>query len=199
MPPSPPETRASLIVRLPDAADAAAWSEFVAIYSPLVFRMARKQGLQLADAEDLVQEVLSAVAKQVEGWLQREDRGKFRAWVLRIARNIAINMLTRRPHGGAGIGGSWHQKLDQVIDPLDDTASTFDIEFEREIYRWAAEQVQAAVADSTWQAFHLTHIEGMSIADVSKKTGLSEGAIYIARCRVMDRLRKVAKDLENSE
>jgi len=96
MPPSPPETRASLILRLPNAADSAAWEEVVQVYGPVVFRMARKQGLQGADADDLVQEVFTAVAKQVEQWLWRSDRGPLRAWVLRIARNIAVNAPEKR-------------------------------------------------------------------------------------------------------
>ncbi len=83
--PSPPETRASLILRLPNAADVAAWDELVAIYGPLVFRLAVRQGLQPADADDLVQEVFSAVARSVSQWLDRQDRGSFRAWLLRIA------------------------------------------------------------------------------------------------------------------
>ena len=53
--PSPPETRASLILRLRDAADVAGWDELVAIYGPLVFGMAQRQGLQAADADDVVQ------------------------------------------------------------------------------------------------------------------------------------------------
>ena len=73
--PSPPETRASLILRLPDAADARAWDEFAAVYAPLVYRLARRHGLQPADADDLVQEVLRAVARSVEAWLaQRRPR-----------------------------------------------------------------------------------------------------------------------------
>jgi RNA polymerase sigma-70 factor (ECF subfamily) len=93
--PSLPDTRASLIVRLPDAADARAWDDFVAVYAPLVYRLARRTGLQPADADDVVQEVLAAVARSVDGWLGRSDRGPYRAWLLRIARNLAINALTR--------------------------------------------------------------------------------------------------------
>ena len=63
--PSPPETRASLIVRLPDPADTRAWDEFAAVYAPLVYRLARRHGLQPADADDLVQEVFSAVAQSM--------------------------------------------------------------------------------------------------------------------------------------
>ncbi|MDZ4849554.1 MAG: sigma-70 family RNA polymerase sigma factor [Pirellulaceae bacterium] len=101
---SPPETRASLILRLPNAADVAAWDEFVLVYGPVLFRAARRQGLQPTDADDLVQEVFSAVAKQVGDWFQRDDRGRFRAWLLRIARNIAVNLLTRKPFGATGVG-----------------------------------------------------------------------------------------------
>ena len=62
---SPPETRASLILRLRDAADVAAWDEFMAIYGPLVYRLALRQGLQTADADDVVQQVFTAIAQSV--------------------------------------------------------------------------------------------------------------------------------------
>ncbi len=94
--PGPPETRASLILRLPDAADVGAWDEFVSIYGPVVWRLAVRQGMQPADADNLVQEVFASVAGSVFEWIDREDRGSFRAWLMRIARNQAVNMLTRR-------------------------------------------------------------------------------------------------------
>ena len=102
--PSLPETRASLILRLPDAADARAWDDFVVIYAPLVYRLARRHGLQPADSDDLVQEVLAAVARSVDLWLAKRDRGPFRAWLLRIAKNHAMNALTRHKHRPVGTG-----------------------------------------------------------------------------------------------
>lgn len=196
IPPSPPETRTSLILRLPNAADSAAWDELVAIYGPLVFRLAKKQGLQGADAEDIVQEVFTAVSKQVEQWLSQSDRGPFRAWVLRIARNIAINVLTRKPPGGIAQGGSEHQGLANLEDNAGDVSSHFETEYQRQIFRWAAEQVQAAVTETTWQAFHLTHIDQISIDAAASQLGISPGAIYIARSRVMNRLRSLAQQFE---
>ena len=68
---SPPETRASLILRLQDANDIVAWDEFAEIYAPVVYRSARRIGLQSADADDVVQEVLAAVARSVKDWIAR--------------------------------------------------------------------------------------------------------------------------------
>lgn len=195
--PSPPETRASLIVRLRDAADVAAWDEFVAIYGPLVHRLAMRQGLQAADAEDVVQQVFAAVAQSVHQWLERPQPNRFRGWLLTIARNIAIKTLTRRPQGGVGLGGD--PGLNELVAAEGDWSSHFDIEYRREVYRWAAEQVQNTVSSTTWNAFQLTHIEGVSIADAAKRLSMSVGNIYIARSRVISRLRELAKQFEVSQ
>ena len=198
--PSPPETRASLILRLKDAADVAAWGEVASVYGPLVFRMAVRQGLQAADADDVVQEVFAAVASRVSKWIEQPQRGRFRGWLLAIARNIAINVLTRRPHGGVGRGGdeaiSALTSLPAAAGPL---SSQFDIEYQREVYRWAAEQVRESVAKITWDAFHLTHMEEVTIADAAELLGISVGKVYIARSRVMSRLRELAKQFEVAE
>jgi RNA polymerase sigma-70 factor, ECF subfamily len=195
--PSPPETRASLIVRLRDAADVAAWDEFVAIYGPLVHRLAMRQGLQAADAEDVVQQVFAAVAQSVHQWLERPQPNRFRGWLLTIARNIAIKTLTRRPQGGVGLGGD--PGLNELVAAVCDWSSHFDIEYRREVYRWAAEQVQNTVTPSTWNAFQLTHIDGVSIADAAERLSMSVGNIYIARSRVISRLRELAKQFEVSQ
>ena len=194
---SPPETRASLILRLPDAADAAAWDELVAIYGPLVFRLALRQGLQAADADDLVQEVFSAIAKSVSQWLERSDRGKFRAWLLRIARNAAVNFLTRRSHRSIGTGGEEAARLlTEVAAPPSLLSNEFDLEYRREVFRWAAVHVREIVAETTWQAFWLSHVENLPIAEVARQLEITEGNVYISRSRVMTRLRELVKQFE---
>ena len=197
MHPSPPETRASLILRLRSAADVAAWDEFSEIYAPAVFRVASRHGLQPADADDLVQEVLVSVARSVSDWLERENRGRFRAWLFRIARNTAVDFLTKRKFQPWGIGGEdAAQSLKELAAANDEMSSDLDIEYRREVFRWASDHVREAVSESTWQAFWLTSVEQRPISEVAKQLGRSVGSVYIARSRVMKRLRMLAKQFE---
>ena len=190
--PSPSDTRASLIVRLRDQEDRDAWDEVLAIYGPLVFRMAMRQGLQRADAEDVVQQVFTAIFQSVEKWLEQSKRGRFRNWLIGIGRNVALNMLNRKPKGGIGVGGTeGHDMLDRLKAEKDELASEFDIEYQREVYRWAAQRIQSDVDPKTWEAFRLTHVDEVSISDVAKLLGVGVGQVYVARSRVMKRLQSL--------
>ena len=196
--PSLPETRASLILRLPDAADALAWDEFTAVYAPLVYRLARRRGLQPADADDLVQEVLTAVTRSVDGWLANSGRGPFRAWLLTIARNLTVNHLTRaktRPLGSNDCDVA-RNLAQQAFNGQPD--SEFDLEYRREVFRWAAEQVRAAVTEKTWDAFWRSSVDEQPVEAVAKQLGMSVGSVYIAKSRVMARLRETVSRFEEN-
>ena len=80
-----PTTRISLLLRIRDTANAAAWEEFAGLYWPVVYRFARRRGLNEHDAQDLAQNVLAAVAERVGDWKPDEGRARFRTWLTRIA------------------------------------------------------------------------------------------------------------------
>jgi RNA polymerase sigma factor (sigma-70 family) len=191
-----PTTRRSLVLRLRNPGDEAAWAEFVDLYEPLVYRLARNKGLQDADAQDLCQEVFRAVASAIERWDPDPAKGKFRAWLFRITRNLLVNFLARQRRQPRGSGSTSVQELLKAQPSNDDQAEAeFRAEFQRRAFRWAAERVKNEFTDSTWQAFWRTGVENQPIAVVAKALGLSTGAVYIARSRVLARLRQEVEQL----
>ena len=112
-----PETRKSLLLRIQSSDDAEAWREFVAIYRPVVYRLARRRGLQHADADDLAQRVMMSVRRAIGNWNADPALGRFRSWLARIARNAIINALTRRPPDVAAGGTTAGEFLEQQSEP----------------------------------------------------------------------------------
>ncbi len=162
-----------------------------------MLRVALRQGLQPNDAEDLAQEVFVSVAASVATWVQRENRGGFRAWLVRIARNATINLLTRRATRCLSAGGdSAAQRLAELPDYQLECDATFELEYRRQVFQWAAAEVRETVTEATWQAFWLTHVEGVEIEQAAQRLKLSTAKIYVARSRVMARLRELVLQYE---
>lgn len=191
-----PETRASLLLKLHDSADADAWRDFADIYTPVIHRTARRMGLQPADADIVVQDVLLAVAQSIHPWLEREERSSFRPWLFRIARNKALDVLTRkatRPEHGAA------REWDEIAQRESAAASHWDFEYRWELFSRAAAEVRRTAAETTWQAFWLSSVEERPVAEVARLLGVREGVVYLSRCRILDRIRKLVKQWETSE
>jgi RNA polymerase sigma-70 factor (ECF subfamily) len=192
-----PDTNESLILRVKDPADAASWSVFLEIYRPVVVRMACGQGLQHADAEDLAQQVFLSVAKAIAAWEPDANQPPFRVWLSRITRNAIINALTRRKPDAPGGSTSVHEMLREQPDRSDKTAQLLMEESRREAIRWATEEIQSEFTEVTWDMFWLTSIEGETVAEVARRQNKTPGAVYMARFKVMQRLKE--KVLEVSE
>lgn len=195
--PQTPETRETLIRRLPNAADVEAWEVFVEIYERLLFRLARGRGMQPADAEDYVQEVLAAVVRNIERWVASDDRGPFRAWLFRIAFNLGVNFVTRPKHQRLGSGDSQIARMLEELPAVSvDSSELFLREYRRELFRWAAERVREQVSQRQWMAYWLTSVEERPVSEVAAEYGMSVGSIYIARSRITKRIRELIRDHE---
>lgn len=184
-----PETDYSLIDRVKDADDAASWLEFVGLYQPVVCRMARRRGMQDADAQDVIQQVFVAIARSVNGWDATSDQPPFRAWLTTIARNAITTALTRRPKDQA-TGSTSVAELLQSEPDASQTESEIATELRMEIVRWAADQIRAEFTEETWDVFWETSMDRVSIAEMARQTGRSPGAIYVSRHRVLSRLKE---------
>jgi RNA polymerase sigma-70 factor (ECF subfamily) len=194
-----PTTRFTLLARLREPANQIAWEEFVAVYEPAVYGFARKKGLQDADARDLCQDVLRAVALAIERWDLDRNRGSFRGWLFRIARNMLINFVTSRKVRDRNAGDSEVQRMltEAPARGADDSA-LYEAEYRRQIFVWAAEAVRGEFAESTWQAFWRTAVDGCDTKSVAAELDISTGAVYIARSRVIARLRERIQQFEET-
>jgi RNA polymerase sigma factor (sigma-70 family) len=191
-----PTTRRSLVLRLRNLDDEAAWAEFVDVYEPLIVRLARRKGLQEADARDLCQDVFRAVAAAIDRWDPDPAKGRFRAWLFRIARNLLVNFLVRERRQTRGSGRTSVQDLLDAQPATDAGAEAeFVAEFRRRAFRWAAQKVKNEFTESTWQAFWKTGVDNRPVSEVAAELGLSAGAVYIARSRVLARLRERVEQL----
>ncbi len=183
-----PETRQSLLARVCCSDDEGAWIDFVEIYRPVIYRTARFAGLQPADAEDVIQQVLLSVARALRQRPHDPGRAKFRTWLGRVTRNATLNNLQRtKPDRGSG--DSEIQRQLQSISKADDAEGFMDRELQKERIRRAAEIIKPEFAADTWQAFWLTTIEGREINGVAQELGKSVGTVYAARSRIIRRLR----------
>jgi RNA polymerase sigma-70 factor (ECF subfamily) len=196
----PPSTCASLLVRLRDDRDAAAWAQFVEVYAQLIYRFGRRHGLQDADAADLTQDSLRVVAGAIKQFEYDPRRGSFRAWLFTVVRNRLLRFRARQDRPGRGSGNSAAQQLlEEVPAREQEQAALWDEDYERRQFAWAAEQVRRQVQESTWRAFWRTAVEGESGQEVAAALGMSVAAVYLAKSRVMARLKELIRQLQDTD
>jgi RNA polymerase sigma-70 factor (ECF subfamily) len=190
-------TRASLLARLGDPQDSAAWKQFVELYGSLVYSFARNRGLQDADAADLTQDVFLTVARAAGRWQYNPQRGSFRSYLYTITRNRIARFLQRRGTRPIGSGDTNAQlRLEEEPSHEPDLEAAWEREFQQQLFRLAAAAVRERFAPKTWEAFWQTAVEGKSGVEVARELGLSVGAVYVARSRVLARLTEEIQRLQ---
>jgi RNA polymerase sigma-70 factor (ECF subfamily) len=192
-----PVTRASLLLRLRDGQDKEAWRQFVQLYASLIYGFARKRGLQDADAADLMQEVLRSVAGAAGRLDYDPQRGSFRNWLYTVTRNKLYTFLNSRKRHTPGSGDSdVQQRLEEEPVPDRGAEALWDQEYQQRLFSWAAEQVRRDFQPATWQAFWRTAVEGQDPREVAQQLGMSPGAVYVAKSRVLARIRERIQQVE---
>jgi RNA polymerase sigma-70 factor (ECF subfamily) len=174
------ETPASLLHRLRRSPDAAHWDRFVALYAPLIHGWTRRAGLQDADSADLIQDVFRILVQRLPQF-QYDPRLRFRAWLRQVVLNAyRAWRRKRRPEPSGDLPEA------EAPDPAEEF---WDREYAAALSQRALRLMKADFAPATWQACWLTAVEGQRPAAVAKTLGMTVGAVYAARCRVLARLR----------
>ena len=183
-----PETNESLIARVKDPANEAAWIEFLAIYQPVVLRMARNRGLQPTDADDLAQSVFLTLSNAINGWEPNPAGTSFRAWFFTITRNAIINALRSQQRHQATGGTSVLELLEQIPDEA--SSAEFYRESQREVFRWVCAEVRPEFSPATWNIFWRTAVEDAPAEQVAAEVQRKVGGIYVAKWRVLKRIKE---------
>jgi RNA polymerase sigma-70 factor (ECF subfamily) len=180
-------TPVSLLQRLRQPGEQEAWNRFVQLYTPLLFSWARRAGLQDSDAADLVQDVFAVLLKKLPEFVY-DRQGSFRGWL----RTLTLN--------------KWREKQRRRQLPLEpgDTplaevtegAEAFwEIDYRQQLAARALEVMRSEFRPATWQACWQLVVEGRPGADVAAGQGLTLGAVYAAKARVLRRLRQELEGL----
>jgi len=193
-----PSTRSSLLVRIRNLEDRRAWEEFVEVYTPLVYRYCRGHDLQEGDAADVAQESMRAVARAIGKFEYDPQRGKFRNWLLTVVQNKLRNFLDQQQRQPELAGESTLDiRRARDLTPVDE--SIWEAEYYRTLFNWAANRIRGEFQESTWRAFWQTTIDERDGKEVAESLGLSVGAVYVAKSRVIARLKEQILSVDAEE
>ncbi|MCU0772479.1 MAG: sigma-70 family RNA polymerase sigma factor [Verrucomicrobia bacterium] len=190
-----PVTSPRLLLQLRDLGDQEAWNRFVQLYAPLILGFCRRHKLQDADAWDITQEVFASVCAAIGRFDYTPARGKFRSWLLTVTRRKLTDHFRRlercpeawRPVApGEGLASPDFEA--QLVSWEDD--------YRQEMLDWAAHRLRGEVTERTWRAFVATACKGRPSQEVALELGMTVGAVHIAKCRSLTRLRQLVASAE---
>lgn len=175
-------TPPSLLQQLRSAPDARSWGDFIELYTPLLYRWANRTGVRDQDAVDLVQEVFVVLVEKLPTFHYDPNRS-FRAWLKTVLLNLQRNHLRRNFRAEAALAEVARK---EEVPPAEDLGER---EYREHLTRRAMELMRSDFAEPTWRACWLIVVENRTVAEVASELSLSENAVYIAKCRVLARLR----------
>ncbi|MEQ8786587.1 MAG: sigma-70 family RNA polymerase sigma factor [Pirellulaceae bacterium] len=177
-------TSVSLLRRLRDVDQQAAWQRFVDLYAPLIFHWGRTQGLNPTDASDLVQEVMSILVVKLPEF-QYNPQQRFRGWLRTVAVNKARDIQRRQSaRPAAPIEESDLPEVANGADLFEET------EYQHFLVGRALVTMKSEFPEHAWQACWKLVVEGQTAAEAARQLGISENSVYVSKCRVLRRLRE---------
>ena len=197
-------TRRSLLERLKVWDDHASWKEFFDTYWGLIYGVARQAGLNDAEAQDVVQETIVAVAKNISDFHYDPARGSFKSWLLRQTRWRVQGNFRKRQYQRDGERFPREQPLDTAVLEQQPALPDFDLdaaweaEWERNLLDVALQNVKARVTPRQYQLFSLHVLNEMPARLVAQRLGVKLAQVYFAKYRIGRLIKKEVKRLERS-
>jgi RNA polymerase sigma-70 factor (ECF subfamily) len=189
------ETSISLLDRLRLQPDDDSWKRFLDLYVPLIRGWLRRYDVTAEDADDLAQEVLAVVVRELTDFRHSRQPGAFRHWLRTVTVNRLRALWRARRGGGATGGSAMADMLEQLADPNSSLSRLWDRQHDQHVARRLMESIRPQFAEKTWQAFRRVVLDGLQAAVVAEELGLSVNAVLLAKSRVLSRLRQEMRGL----
>jgi len=197
----PPSTRPSMLSAMVDVRNEAAWRRFLRVYEPFILTRCLRSGLNAPDAEDVNQTVLMALVKAMPRF-QYDSRKRFRGYLTTVVLNAVKDLRSKRAcqPGSTGSGEAGEKsKLESLAEWefVSEMATSLDSQLSQDLRNLSiiCEKVKCLVAEHTWKAYWQTAVDDVAPRDVAKELGMTAGAVYSAKNRVGNMLRKAASEL----
>jgi RNA polymerase sigma-70 factor (ECF subfamily) len=188
-------THPSLLLRLRYLADQEAWKEFVTRYGPRIDAWCRGWRLKEADVEDVTQEVLLRLARELAKF-DYDPKHSFRGWLYTVTHHVFRDWARKRRDVPVGGDEALAALLGSAEAPRS-LAEHLDVEFDKEVLAFATDRVRREVGERDWRVFELLAMRGEKAQDVEKVDGRKASALYVCRSRVQKRLREAIARLES--
>jgi RNA polymerase sigma-70 factor (ECF subfamily) len=181
-------TRNTLLMRVRDPTDAAAWGEFVALYEPLLMAYARKRGLRDDDARDVTQDVFARLVKALPSFRLDHQRGRFRTWLWSLFHS-AMADWARRQRRQDRAREAWLKRLGESTSADADSDVEWRALHRQRVLAYALERARARSRPATWACFERHLLQGRPSAAVAEELNVSDNAVNLNSSRVLARVR----------
>jgi RNA polymerase sigma-70 factor, ECF subfamily len=193
------ETSLSLVERLRQSPENESWNQLADLYTPLIRAWLRRYDVQDSDADDLIQEVLLAVSKDLSEFEHAGQPGTFRGWLKAILINRLRKFWRARDRRPQARGDSEiDARLAQLGDPASEMSQVWNREHDQYVLRQLMALAEPHFEPTTWNAFRRVALDGAKPDVVAQEMGISRNAVVIAKCRVLSRLRQESEGLIES-
>ena len=179
------KTSKTLLHRVRDAGDSAAWEDFFRLYAPLLERYARSHGLGPVDAEDVRDQCLAVVASKMPDFEYERAKGGFKGWLFRIARGKVVDHLRR-----ARARQAETRELGALVDRQPTPDPAWEEGWRAEHLRYCLALARRKVSEKSFRAFELLLEDDLSVPEVCERTGMNANQVYKAKARVLARVRE---------
>jgi len=187
-------TRITLLHRLRDHDDDKSWSEFVEIYTPLLFAYCRKREIKLQEITDIVQEVFRSVSLAMGRFQYDPDKGRFRAWLFTVLRNTIVTYFNKANR--APITSRETQLVNRMESHLQEETTDWDHDYRLRLLNWAMKKIQPEFSERNWTIFTETALHERSVDDVAAKFGMKNNTVTVTKYRITQRLRQVIQSVD---